>query len=168
MSWIISTIVLAVPVMHLWLHALLPWWRQRPGRFYVWAGLLACGSLLLAKHWAAVSPQIFIPSGMAQMAGYLLVIFGAGLVLSSIITLGPRRFFLWAVFYPDAVPRVRIRSGVFKFFPHPAYLAYLLAALGNFLSNGQLYLLGLLIWATVLTPVVIYLEEQELSRRVNE
>ena len=165
MSWIIAGIVLAVPTIHLWLHALLPWWRKQPFLYYGFGGILGLGALFLTSKAEEISPAVLNPTGNLELIGNILIVIGAIAVLSSIVTLGPKRFFMWAVFYPDSVEQRRVKGGIIKYIPHPAYFGYLTAAVGNLLSSGQLYLVGILVWVVILTPIVIKFEEEELTTR---
>ena len=169
MTWIIAAIVLWIPILHLWLHALLPWWRKQPYLFFTFGLVMGVGFLLIARKIAALpSLPVFLPQKLYWYAGWGLIIAGATAVMTSIFTLGPRRFFLWAVFYPKSVERLRIQNGIFKILPHPAYFGYLLLAAGNFLLSGKLYTFLILIIGLILIPVVIYLEEKELTERINK
>lgn len=167
MSWIIAGIVLAVPMIHLWLHALLPWWKKLPLLFYGFAGLLIFGSIFLTSKANEISPKVFTPTEELGLIGTLLIVIGVISVFLSIITLGPKRFFMLVVFYPDLVEQKRVKEGIFKYIPHPAYLGYLVAAIGNLISSGRLYLIGILIWSLILTPIIIKFEEEELSIRTS-
>ncbi|MEK7172070.1 MAG: methyltransferase [Patescibacteria group bacterium] len=168
MSWIIVAIIVPVPLFHLWLHALLSFWKKKPLLFYIFVLLIWIGTFLFFKPIDVISPIFFTPSDILIAFGFILMSIGAILVLSSIITLGLKRFFMWAVLYPQSVQQTRLISGSFKFIPHPAYTGYLLVALGNFLLSGKLYLALVFIFLFALTPIMIYFEEKELSARIHE
>lgn len=165
MSWVIAALVIFVPTIHLWLHALLQWWKKQPLLFYGFAGLLGAGTLFLTNVVEPHSPVAFDPSTSLELIGYALIAVGAAGVLLSIITLSPKRFFMWAVFYPQQVKQSRVKKGIFSFIPHPAYFGYILIAIGNLLTSGKLYLVGALLWAIILIPIIIKFEEEELERR---
>lgn len=168
MSWIITAIIVPVPFFHLWLHALHSFWKKQPPLFYIFSVFMWIGTFLFFKPVDAISPILFTPSDILIAFGFILMAIGALLVLSSIIALGPKRFFVWAVFHPESVPQVRITRGLFKFIPHPAYIGYLLVALGNCLLSGKLYVALVAIFLFALTPIMIYFEEKELSARTHE
>lgn len=166
MKWIDSAIMFPVPIIHFWLHALLPWWRKRPVLFYLWALLLFFCALSVAPYIASISPCIFTPSVITRSFGIGLKVIGALAILTSIMTIGIKRFFLWAVLKPESVPKIRIIKGPFKFVPHPAYFGYILLVLGNLLGSGALYLVGILAWLVAFLPLVIILEEKEIDARI--
>lgn len=168
MFWIISAIITPVPVIHLWLHAILKFWRKHPFIFYALCISMWIGTFLFFKPIDKISFPLFTPSNNITMIGFALMSLGVLGVISSIITLGPKRFFMWAVLRPQEVDQIRISSGPFKFIPHPAYIGYLLVALGNFLAGGEFYLALVFIFLFALTPIIIYFEEKELAQRVYE
>jgi len=168
MSELIAVLIFPIPLFHLWLHGLLPFWRRHPVWFYIIGALMFAGSVWFVPKMALISISIIAPSTWLVGVGYFLLFAGGLLVLSSFLTLGPRRFFVWAVLRPDSAKDKRIVSGPFAFVPHPAYFGYLLAALGNFLTVGDFYLAVLFIFLLAVTPVVIWLEEHELGERVGQ
>lgn len=164
---IIAALLLPVPIFHLWLHAMLPFWRKHPMLYYalwfaVWVLIFT-----QVRTLYTIAPQVFNPSQAIVMLGWILMIFGAASMLSSLITLGPKRFFVWAVLRPQSVQKMRITKGPFRFIPHPGYIGYILIALGNFLSDGKLALLAVLFYLLSFTPIVMYLEEEELKARTS-
>ncbi len=167
MHWIIAAIIAPIPLFHLWLHALLPWWKKHPWLYYFCGLLVWIGSFLYFSFIGPRSEYLFEFDPVWRVAsGYTLMVIGAVGILSSIITLGPKRFFVWAVLMPDSASKIRLTKGPFAFIPHPAYIGELLVAIGNFLVRGQFYLLYLAIFLAVLTPIVIWLEEEELKKRI--
>lgn len=163
MELLIATITLAVPTLHFWLHAMLKWWKKFPISFYLFSGLIFVGSFFIISKIEQFSPQIIQEN---SNLGAALIIFGIPLIAISILTLGPKRFFMWAVLRPQKVNQKLIKKGIFHYFPHPAYIGYLLMALGNLLSNGTLHLASIFIFSFVTTPIMIYFEEQELKERL--
>lgn len=107
MEHIAAALIAPVPIFHLWLHALLSFWRKRPLLFY-----------------------------------------------------------LWAVFRPESVSRERIAKGIFERFPHPAYLGHIFIMLGLFLATAKFYVAFVVAFQLVVMPIVIWLEEEELKKRV--
>lgn len=167
-SAIIAAIILPVPFFHLWLHALLPWWKKHLHIFYGLCGLMWIGSFFFVKILDRVSIFAFFPSIDLKRFGYFLMILGAFAVSVAIMTLGAKRFFMWAVLRPESAPRIRIHKSLYNLFPHPAYIGHITIALGNFLSNGKLYLGLISVALFILMPIVIYFEEEELRRRVGQ
>ncbi len=84
----------------------------------------------------------------------------------SLFTLGPKRFFVWAVLRPQEVMQKYIASGIFKFIPHPSYTGILLILFGIFILSGRTYLAGAFIFAVSFFPTAIYFEEKELHERL--
>ena len=84
----------------------------------------------------------------------------------SILALGIKRFFVWAVLVPLSVKQKRISSGLFKTIPHPAYIGEILIIFGVFLASGKAYLAAAFIFIIALFPISIYFEENELNQRV--
>lgn len=164
---IIAALILPIPFFHLWLHALLPAWKRHPFLLYVFGLLLWIGSFKFVPILASFSPRAFEPTTLTVNLGWTLVVIGFLFAIWSLATLGPIRFFVWAVLRPGIVPRVRIASGPFSFIPHPAYLGYIVVALGNLFASGLLYLAGVFVLLFFLTPIVIWLEEHELGARVD-
>lgn len=163
MDWLIAAIIAPVPLFHLWLHALLPQWQRFPWMVYAWG--LFLWILSLALFAKLESGLFFIPQKDIKWLGWSLIIFGTISIVSSIITLGMKRFFMWAVLKPDSVTQKHITKGILHFVPHPAYFGYLAISLGNFLSIGEWHLLFLFLYLLIFTPIVIRLEEEELHRR---
>ena len=163
----IAAIMIPIPIAHLWLHALLPFWKKYPRLFYVVAGIFLFFSLWLVPGMARFSPYLFRPTPFHTILGWGAMISGLILILSSFFTLGPKRFLVWAVLRPDSVPPRRIQTGPFQFIPHPAYLGYLLIALGNLLTGGKSYLAGILFYTILTLPLIIWFEEHELKERTS-
>lgn len=163
---IIAAIILPIPFFHLWLHALLPLWRRRPFGLYLFGLALWIAAFKLTPILDLASPIAFMPGDGWRTFGTILVIIGFAFAAWSLLTLGPLRFFVWAVLRPGAASKIRITSGPFSFLAHPAYIGYLIVAVGNLISSGKLYLVGIFALLMLLTPVVIWLEEHELGERL--
>ena len=112
-----------------------------------------------------LSPILFTPGNTLIKIGYALMALGALGAISSFLIIGPKRFLMWAVLNPTSTEQKIVHSGPFKLVPHPAYLGYLCAASGALLASGKLYLAVALIFLLALTPLVIYLENRELTQR---
>ncbi|EKD33206.1 MAG: hypothetical protein ACD_76C00068G0003 [uncultured bacterium] len=167
MAWFISAILFPIPLINLWLHAFLPFWRRHKRSFPFVALIFWVASFFWFKKLSVFSPDAFAPTETMVLVGYALMIIGFLFVILSVLTLGIKRFFLVAVLDPKGVEQVRIKIGVFRHFPHPAYVGYLIVAAGNFLSSGAIYLGGVLIFLLFLMPIIILLEEHELEKRLN-
>lgn len=168
LPWVLAAITLPIPIFHFWLHALLPWWRKNPLLFYVFCGTLWVAAFALFKAIAPISSDLFTPTEITTNIGQFLVILGFLMVLWSIYSLTPKRFFLWAVFRPESVIQKRIKKGAFRFIPHPAYNGYLIASLGAVLISGALYTIIVFVTLLIITPIMIWLEENELTKRLSE
>lgn len=163
-SFILLTLILPIPVAHLWLHALLSYWRKFPIAFYLFGIILWVGSLIFALRVNNLFPNpLFLPN---NTLGIIFTAVGLFLVFASIFSLGRKRFFLWAVLNPKKLPLIK-KPKLFELFPHPAYLGYFLITIGNlFILANPLALIGLISFL-FLTPVVIFMEEEELRNRIN-
>ncbi|MEK7665036.1 MAG: methyltransferase [Patescibacteria group bacterium] len=164
---IVSIIFVPVPLFHLWLHALLGFWRRKPVLFYI-----LCLFFWLFAFWFfikidAVFPLfLFYPSALLFLSGFALIILGLVFMALSILALGIKRFFVFAVLVPLSVKQKRINSGLFKIIPHPAYIGEILIIFGAFLASGKAYLAAAFIFIIALFPISIYFEEKELNQRV--
>ncbi len=154
-----------VPLMHFWLHSLLSFWKKSPFLFYGFAFFLLCGSVFISFLVRAFGFPLFESSFVAILIGLGLMLLGMFFVLLGILTIGFKRFFLWAVFFPNSVEQKRITKGLYGYFPHPAYIGWVLLAVGNFVSNGEIVSLVTVLIVMFSLPVVIYFEERELSAR---
>lgn len=168
MSWLIIAFIVPIPIFHLWLHALLDFWKKHPLAYYAICAPFWIASFFLFQSIDQLSPYLFTPSETLVKIGYALMTLGALGAVSSFLTLGPKRFLMWAVLRPFSTPQKIVSSGPFKCVPHPAYLGYLCAALGDFLMSGKLYLAATLIFLLALTPLVIYFENRELTQRAKK
>ena len=160
----IAAIIATIPLFHFWLHALLAWWRRFPLLLYVWGLGLGIFSVVFFE-WIVPSSQIFQPSSSLKILGWLFVLVSLPVALWSIFTLGLKRFFVWEVLQPESVFKTREESGPFRYLPHPAYISYVLAAIGLVLVSGQVFTVALLIYMLIVMPIVIWLEEKELETR---
>lgn len=171
MEFIIASILAPVPVIHFWFHGLLYYWKKNPYTFYVWAVTIWIGSFFGFKYIDPLSTQIFFNhvSPAFLYAGIIMRLCGALMVLSSIYTLGIKRFFLWCALRPgDKGCSIVRKSGLFEFIPHPAYFGYMLLIFGNFLSSGKIYLLVVFIFLFTLLPFIMMLEDEELRSRAKK
>lgn len=171
MEYIIASILAPVPIIHFWFHGLLYFWKKNPYMFYVWAITLWIGSFFIFRYIDPISPKIFLEYSSPGFlyAGIFMRFSGALMVLSSMYTLGLKRFFLWCVLKPDAAHcSVVLTKGPFEFLPHPAYFGFMLLLLGNFLSSGKVYVLVCFVFLFTLLPVVMMLEEEELRARAQK
>ncbi|MBI5754942.1 hypothetical protein HZA41_01845 [Candidatus Peregrinibacteria bacterium] len=166
MNWILSALMFPIPLVHLWLHALLPWWKKYPRLFYLCGFPLWAFSFFIFWTMNEDAAIFFAPPEMVTWIGYTLIVLGFFAMGISLVTIGPKRFFVMAVIKPESVKNERFVSGPFHFFPHPAYIGYLAIAFGNFLSSGKNYALGIFLFGMILFPIVIWLEEEELAKRI--
>ncbi|MBI2453087.1 hypothetical protein HYV56_00090 [Candidatus Peregrinibacteria bacterium] len=165
--WIISAILVPIPLMHLWLHALISFWRKHAYFFYVFSFLLWIGSFFLFREVYYIFPYvIYFPSTISQYIAVIFVIIGFILLFASFLSLGPKRFFVWAVLRQDSVSNIRVVRGPFKFFPHPAYTGYLFISFAAFLLTGFFYMAFSFLFLFSFTPIVIFFENEELSKRL--
>lgn len=169
MEYIIASILAPAPIIHLWFHALLYFWKKNIYVFYAWVFTIWLGSFFVFRHIDPGSSKIFFQYASPAFLyfGILMRFTGALMVLSSIYTLGIKRFFLWCVLKPETSGCDVVRhKGPFEFVPHPAYFGYMLLLLGNFFSSGKMYLLYSFIFLFTFMPIVIMLEDEELRDRI--
>ena len=166
MNWFIAALLLPIPLAHLWLHALLPFWRRHTILFYTFSIALWFASLAWFWRIQGFSPSIFDPSVALTWVGYSLTAFGFFLAIWSSVTLGYKRFLVWVVLKPETFEHTFIIKGPFRHFPHPAYTGYIIAAMGNLLSSGEAFAAGVCILLLFFIPIMIYFEEAELQKRL--
>jgi protein-S-isoprenylcysteine O-methyltransferase Ste14 len=155
-----------VPAWHLLLHAFLPAWRRHPAAYYALAATVWALVVPLAWLLSREAPQLFAPSLAVRALG--LAASGAAFLVAvwSMLTLTPRRFFMWSVLCPDDAPAVRILRGPYRVTAHPTYLAMVVAISSNFLASGSAALLGGTAAFAVLLSIVASLEQRELNARL--
>lgn len=158
--------LLPVPFWHLLLHSFLPVWRSSPKAFYsscvaLWALCWPC-----SWHLAWRSEVLFVPPDWIKVLCLGVSCLSFGIVLWTIRTLTPRRFFLWVTLHPEQHPSELIVRGPFRFVPHPTYLSIVVALGAGFLASGQAVLLAALVGVGFLLVGVILLEQRELRSRL--
>jgi len=126
-------------------------------------------AIFFLPAWFLAKPSAIIfmpPQWLVVLSG--ITAFGAFFLLVwSITTLGFKRFFLWAVISPDKVKQTYIKYGPYRSMSHPAYTAYIATAIAAFFATGQAALLIFVAYIVILTITVVYLENEELRKRVN-
>lgn len=163
--WIIA-FTAPIPIVHLFLHAFLPFWRRIPWLFYAFSA--AVWAVAIALAWQAdriVEPWFEVPLWLVYVSEWVYIL-SAVLVVWSILTLGVRRFFLWAVLRPSQVEQKYIKAGPYKFLPHPAYTAYLFFALAGLLSTGSMVMFVYLLYLILFTLLLIQAEAREMKSRL--
>ncbi len=166
---IISAIIFIlgpIPLFHLTLHLFLRLWRKSPRLLYASATILWALSLSIASYVSVWQAALFVPPLWLQVSGIIFGAFSLALVLWAFFTLGPKRFMVWAVVASEAVEQKYIKSGPYRFVPHPAYLGYMAIALAVFLITGLASALGFFIYSVVFLMMVILLENHEMKKRL--
>lgn len=158
-------IITAIPIFHLWLHALLPFWKKHPYLFYVLVGSVFLISTIISFLLFPPAYYLFVPTFFMELIGWTLMAGGLILVTAAIATIRPERFFVWAVLFPQKVYQKKILKGPYKYIPHPAYIGWIIIAMGTLLAGGLSHLLIPIASMTILIPIVIILEEKELNER---
>lgn len=155
-----------IPVLHIFLHAFLGGWKKYPLGLYLTGAVLWVVSYFVAGALQPMNEQLFLPSmaliGLAEIIAFL----GLLLIIWSFITIGPKRFLLWAVVKPEAVEQKYIKTGPFRLMPHPAYVGYLMAATAAVLATGKVVLFVFFVYSLVLLFIVILLENHEIKNRL--
>lgn len=168
MTWIIAAISLPISIFHFWLHALLPWWQKFPLLYYAFCGGIWAGVFYLMREIdLRYIELLFSPTPITIGIGYALMLSGALMILWSIYSLTPKRFFMWAVLRPESMTKIKIKKGAFRFIPHPAYTGYITATFGALLYSGKLYMTIVFLILLTITPIMIWLEEDELKKRLS-
>lgn len=155
-----------IPVVHILLHAFLRAWRKRPAMFYLAAGAVWILSFFLARWLAGNTDTIFAPPPWLKIICQVTGASALFLVAWSVKTLGPKRFFLWAVLRPQSVKQEKTVLGPYKYFRHPAYIAYLVTAFAAFFVTGKTVLLFFAIVTLLIMLVVMARENHELEERL--
>jgi len=156
-----------IPFWHLLLHGALPFWRRRPLAFYGSAAALWVAFIPLARALSSESWTLFAPPAGIKPLCLAVSLLGLAVWGWSIATLSPRRFFAWAVLRPEDTPAEWIRSGPYRFTPHPCYGAMVATVAASFLASGEVVLAVALGAMTVLLLIVSLLEQRELKARLS-
>jgi len=120
----------------------------------------------LSWRLASGATALYAPSPWAVRGGLALGLAGFALVSWCVVTLGPRRFFMWPVLRPEPGPAERVTRGPYQFLTHPTYVSLVATLLGHFLASGMTVLLGGAAILGGLLTLVTTLEERELASRV--
>jgi protein-S-isoprenylcysteine O-methyltransferase Ste14 len=155
-----------IPVVHILLHVFLRTWRKGPIKFYIKAVAVWFLVFFLARWLNGISDVIFTPPYWLQVLCIITCGSSLFLVVWSAGTLGPRRFFLWAVLRPQSVRQEKIGLGPYKYFHHPAYTAYLFAAFAAFFGTGRTVLLAFAAAMFLMMLIVMARENHELEERL--
>lgn len=159
--------LLPIPFFHIALHAFLPFWRRRPLLTYGMGVALWIAAGVLAPLIRAQTEGLFAPPIWLAHSAIILGIIGAIFVVWSAITLGPRRFFVWAALKPESAQQKYIPSGPFRFLSHPAYTGYLFMWFALAAGTGNAILIGAFVIAAMLFPIVARIENHELQQRLS-
>jgi len=162
LATVLACLYLPVPFIMLWIHFSHRWWGRSPGRTYVLHGIvylgIVAGVAALYALW---------PAGAWAFPAALRVV-GATFVVAAlfILALTYREIDSWTAMAGPQVTgsgeRPLITSGIFAVIRHPRYAVLIVGALGNFLMTGYPLLLVAFGVTTVLTLLVISIEEREL------
>ena len=167
LSLTLAVAFLPIPLMHLWLHALLPWWRRNVFVFYIFSACLWILTFRIMLRVAAYDVVLWQGGSAARLLGLVFVMAGGVAILWSVTALGPRRFFAYAALTDAPGTASRVSAGPFRFVPHPAYLGYCTILLGLLMRNGTVLSVMIFFYLIALTPLVILHEERELQGRLN-
>jgi len=155
-----------IPMVHILLHLFLKFWRRYPLGWYILCAAVWAIFFAIAEYFAARPFTLFIAPFWLKIFCAMVGLAALAVVVWSVFTLSPRRFFLWAVLRPAAIEQKYIKAGPYRFLQHPAYTVYLITAFAAFLTTGEAALLALWLSMLGLMPVAIYLEKHELSKRL--
>ena len=155
-----------IPAVHIFLHIFLRFWRQYPYGWYIFSVLTWVLFIVPAKYAADLSSALFTAPIWLKALCIAASVCAFYVVIWSVMTLGPRRFFLLGVLRPDTVAQKYIRNGPYHFLPHPAYIAYATIILAAFFSTGEAALLIFAAVNFILMTAVICFERNELLARI--
>jgi protein-S-isoprenylcysteine O-methyltransferase Ste14 len=160
--------LLAIPLAHFILHAFLSYWRKHILAYYLFSILLFAFVVFICNLVIAPEIPLFSIPNYLLFIAILTIIVSIIIALISLFSLGIKRFLLLAVLKPDAVQQKTFYPGLYKLFPHPAYLAYFCIATASFLilPTQTTFLAWLLFVLTM--PMVVLLEEHELNQRTKK
>lgn len=169
LSLCVIVLTFPVPLFHIILHRWLGMWRKVPYLYYAGWGIvwIALGLFVFQKKTFAQIPLVSLGQEV-RLIGFIFAALGIFLVLWSLSTIGPKRFFVWAALRPNEVEQKIITKGPFLLLRHPAYVGYQLLAFGSFLFTGWWSTFAVFVWLFLSTPFAIRLEERELAERVSK
>ena len=165
-SFFALILIAPIPIIHFVLHGFLSFWRRHPTWFYMMGVITWLLFIPLVVVLMKVEGTVFTPAILSLIISTALTIFALLLIVSAVFTIGPKRFFLWAVLKPKAVEQKYIRSGPYRFISHPAYFGYILISHAAFLATGRMVMLGLFIYTLFSIIAVIALENHEIKGRL--
>lgn len=151
------------PIM-LWIHLPERHWRRLGRRSYlvhtpVYLGMVALTATLYGRIGAgapAVPSALRIPGAALVVLGFALLALTYRHIDSWTAMAGPQ--------LTGAVARPLITGGIYGVIRHPRYLVLLLGAWGNLLMLGGTVLAVAAVVTTALVPLLVHVEERELSR----
>lgn len=164
--FLIILILGPVPIFHFLLHKFLNFWQKNPYLFYLSIILIWILSGFIALIILKMPSLLFITPKWLTILSESIIIFSLFLILWSIKTLGVKRYFLLSVINPIKSEIKIIKSGPYKLFKHPAYLAYCLISISIFLISAKLSILFFNIYYLISIIFIIRLEERELKERL--
>ncbi len=154
-----------IPIIHILLHVFLGVWRRCPRKFYQTALGFWISFFFFAKWQAGNLDVLFTPPMWLKILCTIAIVSLFFLIIWSIMTLKPQRFFLWATLQFESVQQKKISLGPYKYFHHPAYTAYVVIAFAAFFGTGRTVLLAFASFMILLMLIVILRENHELSER---
>jgi len=164
-SFLTILILGPIPIFHFLLHSFLKFWKKNIKLFYlivilIWIlnGFITLLILKISTVLFSLPQWLIILSNITIFSSLLLIFW-------SIITLGPREYFLLSTIEQSNIQLKIIKSGPYKTFTHPAYISYILISIFSFLITGKLILLLFNIYFIISIFLVINLEEKELKKR---
>jgi len=167
---LLVTLVPAVLLYWLLLHAFLPWWRRlgvAPAQSILWAAVLVVAVLL----WTGRSLLPGGDFGFQPMLAAAGIVFLAGAIVFrlQIARFMPWRTQLgWAEIDPQRYPQDLVDEGPYAHTRHPRCLQVLLALAGwALLANYAAGYLAALLWIPLMLVIVRW-EEEELRQRFGE
>lgn len=164
---------------------LLIWVPLIPLRLAIQAGVKAWrrmgefSSLVFFVYWVAVDAVVLNRQGewalpavestpVLSAAGLLLMAAAGGLAAWTAGTLGFKTLFLRPQLAPGKATTPLIIQGPYRFLRHPFYFSEWFFLAGACFVTGSWLILGLLVAAILLDPVVTLFEEKELLERFGE
>lgn len=151
------------PIM-LWIHLPERYWRRLGRRSYlvhapVYLGMVALTATLypwVGDGVPAIAGALRIPGAVLVVLGFVLLALTYRHIDSWTAMAGPQ--------LTGAPARALITGGVYGVIRHPRYLVLLLGAWGNLFMFGGFVLALAAVVTTILVPLLVRVEERELSR----
>jgi len=161
---VIFCLYVPVPLIMLWMHGAAALWPRLKRRAYLLHVPVYCG-LVVAAAWSHryIAAGAWAWPDAARAGGLVLVAAAFGLLAATY-----RRIDSWTAMAGPQITassrRTLITGGVYGVIRHPRYAVLVIGAAGNFLATGYPLLLAAAAVTTMLTLILVRVEDHELER----